>query len=83
VLADEHRAAVVTKNLRVRPTFLWDGFVAGVWEIDRKKQAATLRLTPFAALAKRAVKALTAEGEELLRFAEEDAATFAVEVAPA
>ena len=31
VLADEHRGAVVTKNLRVRATFLWDGFVCGTW----------------------------------------------------
>jgi hypothetical protein len=82
VLADEHRGAVVTKNLRVRATFLWDGFVAGTWEIERKKQAATLRLTPFAPLAKSAAKELAAEGEGLLRFAEADAATFAVELAP-
>ncbi len=81
LLADEHRARVVTKNLRVRATFLWDGVVAGTWEVTRKRGAATLRMTPFEALPKRAVGELTAEAEALLRFAEEDAKDVAVEVA--
>jgi hypothetical protein len=35
----------VTKNLRVRATFLLDGFVRGTWEVERKKAAATLVIT--------------------------------------
>ena len=81
VLADEHRGAVVTKNLRVRATFLWDGFVAGTWAAERKKAMATLLLTPFEALSKTAVKALAIEGEALLRFLEEDATSFDVRLA--
>jgi hypothetical protein len=80
VLADEHRPLVVTKNLRVRATFLWDGFVRGTWEVERKKGSAVLKLTPFEPLPKRAVKELAAEGEGLLRFVEEDADTFHAEV---
>jgi Winged helix DNA-binding domain len=80
VLADGHRAKVITRNLRVHPTFLVDGFVAGTWEIERKRATATLRLSPFAALPRRAAKALGAEGERLLRFAEEDATTWDVRV---
>ncbi len=80
VLAEEHRGLVVTKNLRVRATFLWDGFVAGTWQVERKRQAATLRITPFAPLPQGAADALAAEGDPLLRFVEDDASSFAVEV---
>jgi hypothetical protein len=82
LVADEHRSALVTKNLRVRATFLWDGMVAGTWEVQRKRAAATLVMTPFRALPARAAKALTAEAEALLRFAAEDAASFAVRSSP-
>jgi hypothetical protein len=78
LLADEHRGAVVTKNLRVRATFLWDGMVAGTWEVARKRGSVVLQMTPFHALPSRAVKALTAEAEALLRFAEDDAEEYAV-----
>jgi Winged helix DNA-binding domain len=78
LLADEHRPAVVTRNLRVRATFLWDGEVAGTWKVERKRKTATLLLTPFAALPKRATKALEEEGEVLLRFVDEEAETFEV-----
>ena len=73
VLADEHRGAVVTKNLRVRGTFLVDGFVAGTWAAERKKDTATLRLSPFDHLSGDSAAALTTEGTALLRFTEGDA----------
>jgi hypothetical protein len=69
---------VVTKNLRVSATFLWDGFVRGTWSVERKKNSAALTITPFEALPIRAVSELTEEGESLLRFLEEDATTFEV-----
>ena len=78
LLADEHRDLVVTKNLRVRATFLWNGFVAGTWRTERKKGAAALHRTPFSALPKAAADGLAYEGDRLLRFIEEDAATFDV-----
>jgi DNA glycosylase AlkZ-like len=82
VLADEHKGQVLTKNLRVRPTFLVDGFVAGTWEIEcaRPKAPATLRISPFAALPKGVAEELGAEGRALLRFAEDDAVTYDVQV---
>lgn len=80
VLADEHRGLVVTSNLRVRSTFLVDGFVRGTWEVRRTRSAATLRLAPFQALPRRAAGELAEEGEALLRFAEEDADSFDIEV---
>ncbi|HEU4979229.1 MAG TPA: winged helix DNA-binding domain-containing protein [Solirubrobacteraceae bacterium] len=78
VIADEHRPLVVTKNLRVRATFLLDGAVAGTWSIERKGRTATLRLAPFGRLRKADERALTAEAEALLAFAEPDAGTHAV-----
>ena len=78
VIADEHRGEVVTKNLRIRATVLWDGVVVATWSIERKRDAATLRIAPFGRLPRGAKSALTGEGEALLRFAEPDARTFAV-----
>ena len=80
LLADEHRGALVTKNLRVRAAFLWDGMVAGTWEVERKRAQATLVMTPFQSLPARAAKELSAEAEALLRFAADDATSFAVRI---
>ncbi|HUR86150.1 MAG TPA: winged helix DNA-binding domain-containing protein [Solirubrobacteraceae bacterium] len=80
VIADEHRPLVTTKNLRVKATFLVDGVVAGTWTIEVKRKVATLRLAPLRSLSQRAVKALTAEGEALARFAEPDASGHEVAV---
>jgi hypothetical protein len=80
VIADEHRPLVTTKNLRVRATFLVDGVVAGTWTIEVKRKVATLRIAPFATLARRARTALAEEGEALVRFAEPDAAGHAVSI---
>jgi hypothetical protein len=82
VMADEHRPKVTLKNLQVRATFLVDGFVAGTWKVERKKKAATLVLEPFGKLAKPAVKALSEEGDALLRFVEEDAEVRDVRLSP-
>jgi hypothetical protein len=75
LVAEEHRPLLVTKNLRVRATFLWDGRVAGTWEVERRRGGATLTLTPFARLPKGARPALSEEGDALLAFLEEGAAT--------
>lgn len=73
IVSDKHRHRLVTKNLQVRATFLIDGFVAGSWKIERKKQVATLVLAPFVPLNKKVIAELEAEGMELLAFAEGDA----------
>jgi hypothetical protein len=78
IVADDHRPNLVTRNLQVRPSFLVDGFVAGIWAVERKKQSAALTLAPFATLPAAAKKQLAAEGERLIRFVEPDAAQFAV-----
>ena len=80
LLDDEHRPRVVTKNLRVKATFLVDGRVAGTWKSTRKGKKASLELEPFEKLRKQDVKALTSEGEALLRFIEEDATSSDIKV---
>src|SRR3712207_2300796 len=71
VIADEDRKEVFLSSARVRATILVDGFVAGVWRIEKTKKAAALIVEPFAPLAPRDRDALAEEGERLLRFATE------------
>jgi hypothetical protein len=78
IISAEHQPRVATKNLRILATFLVDGVVAGIWSIVRKSKSATLEMTPFIKLDKRTQKALEAEGEKLVRFAEEGAGAVAV-----
>ena len=82
VLANEHRNLVkVTGNLRVRATFLIDGFVSGTWRTERKRGSATMSLVPFVPLSQPDLAALSEEGEALLRFLEDDATHFEVNLA--
>jgi hypothetical protein len=78
IVADEHRSALVTKNLRVRAAFLWDGVIQGTWTVERARKAATVVFAPFAPLPKGAVSALGEEALQMLRFLEPDATTYDV-----
>ncbi len=80
ILADEHRPLTCSKNLRVHPTFLVDGRIAGLWKIEATKRRATLFLQPFDALPREASTALTAEAEAMLGFAEPEAQIRSVEI---
>ncbi len=81
LVTDEHRKGLVTKNLRVRATFLVDGMVAGTWALARRRGRVTLTLAPFAALAPGIAEELEAEALALLGFLEEGDAERKVEVA--
>ncbi|WP_018657024.1 winged helix DNA-binding domain-containing protein [Actinomadura flavalba] len=80
VIAAEHRPSLTTRNLRVRATFLVDGFVAGTWEAARKGRVASVRLRPFAPLGAGTRKELVNEAAALLRFTDPDAGDHRVEV---
>lgn len=83
LIDDAHRPAIyLSKNLRVLPTFLLDGRVAGTWQSERKKATATLTLTPFAPIKKPLRGALDPEAHALLRFLEPDATTLDLRLAP-
>jgi hypothetical protein len=76
IVADEHRSRVYLPGLRVAATILVDGFVQGVWRVERARKAATLVIAPFGALSAQDRDALAAEGERLVRFVEPEAATY-------
>ena len=80
VIAEEHRKHLVTRNLRVRAVFLWDGFAAGTWSVAKARKEATLTAVPFVRLPKGATAALREEGEALLGFLEPAATTRKVAV---
>ena len=81
VIADAHHAEVYLTGLRVRATFLVDGFVCGAWSIEKKKDTATFVIEPFEPLRKLDRDALVEEAERLLRFIEADAKTYEVRIA--
>jgi hypothetical protein len=80
IVADEHRKQVFLPALRVAPTVLVDGFVAGTWQVTAKRGEAVLEVTPFGRLAKADRDALADDGERLVRFMEPDAKTHVVRV---
>ena len=53
-------------GLRIDPTFLVDGFVAGLWSVKATARKAALTLAPFGPLPKRARTGLEAEAERIL-----------------
>ena len=75
IVPEAYRTRLVTKNLFVPATILVDGFVAGSWTAERKRKSATLTITPFAKVSKRARTELEAEAEALLAFVEPEAGT--------
>ncbi len=81
VIADEYRKKVYLPGLRVAATILVDGFVRGVWKIEKIKTAAALVIEPFDKLTKKDHAALSEEGEQLIRFVEAQAKSFEVQCA--
>ena len=79
IISEEHRPKVVTKNLLVLGTFLVDGFVAGIWKVDRKKTEAKLHIQTFIKVSAAAQRDLKEEGDRLTRFLEPDASTISID----
>jgi Winged helix DNA-binding domain len=63
VVSDEHRALVIEGG-EVRPTFLVDGFVAGIWSLE----GGHVRLEPFVPLSRSVSRELTEEAARLEAF---------------
>ena len=78
IIAGEHRKQVFVPVLRVRPTFLVDGFVAGTWTFEKAKGTASVTIEPFRALSASSRQALLEEGEQLVRFAGHDSKNYEV-----
>ncbi len=80
VVADDYRKQVYLPGLRVAATILVDGFVQGAWTVEKKRGIAALTVTPFAPLTAADRKAISDEGERLIRFVEPDAKGYEVRV---
>lgn len=83
IIPDDARSAVyLSANLQVKPTFLVDGTVAGIWSLDTKRKQATVTLTPVRKLTATDRKKVTAEAERLARFCQPDAGSYEVRIQP-
>ncbi|MGI8673496.1 MAG: winged helix DNA-binding domain-containing protein [Luteitalea sp.] len=81
LLATRYRARVFRPGLRVLPTVLVDGQVAGTWAAARTRTAAALTLTMFESMSAAVRRAVIAEAEALIAFTDPDARTRTVAVA--
>ena len=63
VVSDEHRALVIEGG-EVRPAFLVDGFVAGIWSLERGR----VQLEPFVSLSRSVRRELADEASRLEAF---------------
>jgi hypothetical protein len=79
-VAKGHRPRVFLPGLRIAATVLVDGFVAGTWRTDRKRDVATLTIEPFAPFPARVRRDVSEEAEALLRFTEPEARSREVRV---
>ena len=67
ILPDAHRDAIYERaNLRIRPSFLIDGLVAGTWSLQSARREATLTLRPLVRLDRTTRGALAQEAERVL-----------------
>jgi hypothetical protein len=66
--ADRKDAVYLPGNLRILPTFLVDGLVAGTWSSAVRRRVATLTLRPLVELSRPSRAALQAEAERLTGF---------------
>lgn len=81
IIAARHRPAIYSKNAIIEAVLLVDGFVAGIWGLERTKTDAVLRMEPFAKLSPRDRAEASAEGLRLARFMEPDAKAHGVRFA--
>jgi hypothetical protein len=78
ILPQAYAKVVIRKNGDVIPTFLVDGLIAGRWEVARAGKRATITVTPFARLPQAVRRETAEEAERLVRWIEDDAASFGV-----
>ena len=70
----------VKVNGQLKPTFLVDGMVAGMWSVEVSRVAATLTLKPLRPISAPVRKELLAEAEGMLAFCQPGARSHRVEL---
>ncbi|MFC5745905.1 winged helix DNA-binding domain-containing protein [Actinomadura rugatobispora] len=66
IITEEDRGRVFTVNGIIRATVLVDGFVHGMWKMERKRRAVTLSIDLFRPVSDADRAALVEEGERLM-----------------
>lgn len=74
IIAERYRPLVWTKNGIIRATLLVDGFVRGLWRVERQGETATLVIALFEPLEQEEQVAVREEGARLLAFVAGDSA---------
>lgn len=80
VIPNHYRSFVMPGRSLVLPTFLIDGFVSGIWHIERTPAVVRLIIQPFESLPACDIQELQAEGQRLLTWAAEKSDTFEIAV---
>ncbi|MFC9712467.1 winged helix DNA-binding domain-containing protein [Paenibacillus sp. NPDC056933] len=78
IIDEAYRKRVFSVNGIIRSTLLIDGFVSGIWKIQREHGTATLIIELFKPLSTEDHMALMEEGAKLLRFAAADEKSHAI-----
>jgi hypothetical protein len=76
----QHRSSVFQPGLRVLPTVLVDGTVAGTWKIECRRTTGSLIVALFASQPAKVRREIESEADALLAFAEPDVATREIKI---
>lgn len=76
IVSDEYRKRITTVNGMLPGTLLVDGFVRGIWKLQREKGTTTLLIEPFKRLSREDRAAVAEEGTRLLSFAASESKTW-------
>lgn len=79
IMDDAHRKRVFTNNGIIRSVILVDGFVSGLWKLNRGSGTMTLTIEPFIQLSSQEKEELAVEGSQLIKFAVGDDYTHKIE----
>jgi hypothetical protein len=74
----KHLPAIYSKNGIIEASLLVDGFVSGIWALERTKSDTVIRVKPFIRLSPRDRASAESEGERLARFLTPEGKTFGV-----
>lgn len=80
IISEPFRKAIGSKNGLFDATYLIDGFVHGIWKIERTGNTTTLVISPFATFESTQRDELMEEGARLLTFIAPDAASHDIRI---
>jgi hypothetical protein len=79
IMADAYYHTIFSNNGLISSTFLVDGFVRGVWKVERTPTLATLVIEPFEPLSRQVQNELQEEGVRLMCWMSDGADAFTIQ----